>query len=73
MRSRLYGKGVQHLTSPNQSHDPELLHLMHSALDAAWDQQQRSWDDIHRPRPAHSYGLSTGLWLLVQGNAIQSN
>ena len=46
MRSRLYGKGVQHVNFPNQSHDPELLHLMHRALDAAWDQQQRSWDDI---------------------------
>ena len=31
---------------PNKSYDPELLHLMHNALDAAWDQQQRSWDDI---------------------------
>ena len=31
---------------PNQSCDPELLRLMYGALDAAWDQQQRSWDDI---------------------------
>jgi hypothetical protein len=30
-----------------QSYDPELLHLMYGALDAAWgDKRQRSWDDI---------------------------
>ena len=34
MCSRLYGKGDGHVNFPNQSHDPELLHLMHSALDA---------------------------------------
>jgi hypothetical protein len=46
-RSRLYGMGVQHMNFPDQSYEPELLHLMYGALDAAWgDEQQRSWDDI---------------------------
>ena len=31
---------------PNETYDPDLLRLMYQALDAAWDQQQRSWDDI---------------------------
>jgi len=46
VRSRLYGMGVQHMNFPNESYDPDLLRLMYQALDAAWDQQQRSWDDI---------------------------
>jgi hypothetical protein len=32
---------------PNQSYAPELLHLMYSALDAAWSDEQRyCGDDI---------------------------
>ena len=40
-------QGSSALNFPNESYEPELLHLMYKALDAAWgDQQQRSWDDI---------------------------
>ena len=48
---------------PNQSCDPELLRLMYGALDAAWDQQQRSWDDIaaRARRTAMAFQIMTGV------------
>ena len=49
---------------PNQSYDPELLHLMCNALDAAWSDQQRYFgDDITKRalRTAMAFQIMTAV------------
>ena len=51
MRSRLYCPWELAHEFSHDFYDPDLLRADYQALDAAWDQQQRSWDDIAATMP----------------------
>ena len=62
MCSRLYGTGSP-MKYSDASYDPELLKLMTDALDAAWGDRRRSWDDIasRAPRTAMAFQIMTAV------------